>query len=779
MLKYASHFSIIISILVFIGWLADIDFLQNLGFEDASMKVNTAICFFLLSVALLPNKGFHWVKLVAAFMVCVVSGLSVVENLFFVDLGIDQLLIRDESNSRGLMSLGTALSFFFFGIVFFFFEIPAKWPKKVGQYVLNAISVIAFLAMLGFINNISSESNLAFISSMAVHTAFLLLLLSVRACQLHPKYGFTGLLTGPRLGSQTARQLFLILVFIIVTFDVITNAMINSGFIGVSNGLNVFAIALLFACFSAISIIALQLNEVDKSRLRAEQNLKNINANLESEVNERTASLKKTLDLLYETNRVALVGGWEIDLVNGNVDWTSVAKRIFEVPANYIPDFSKEMEFYKPGKSREVMSKAINDALSFGLHWDIELEIVSARGNVKWIRTIGRPTFSDGKCVKLNGTFQDIDLRKKAELRIEEEVDFLQTVLDNIPVNVYVKDLDSRKTLVNKEELKLMGFNDRNEVLGKSDFELYPIESAEISRQEDLEVFETGEPLTQKETFITLDDNRTEHFLSSKIPIRNKEGEITGLLGVSVNITDRKNVEEKLKGLAVLEAKSKEMDQFAYVASHDLREPLLTVKNYLKVFLEDFDDGIDDEAQSYVTVIQNSVQRMEDMIQALLDYSRLGRIKKLEKTNVNTILDQVTADLDFAISESKAQITLNKKEFPVVKAYPVELKLAFQNLISNAIKFGREGVPVKIEIDHTKVEGGWHFSISDNGIGIPEKEFKNVFLIFRKLHRRDEFAGSGIGLAHCRKIVEYHNGDLWVESQQGKGSIFHFTILTE
>ncbi|MEP0368424.1 MAG: ATP-binding protein [Cyclobacteriaceae bacterium] len=779
MLKYASHFSIIVSILVLMGWLADIDFLQNLGFEDASMKVNTAICFFLLGVTLLPGKGFHRLKLVAAFMVCLLAGLSVIENLFFVDLGIDQFLIKDEGSSRGLMSLGTALSFFSFGIVFFLFEMSTRWPKKVGQYVLNVISVIAFLAMLGFINNISSESNLAFISSMAVHTAFLLLLLSARACQLHPQYGFTGLLTGSRLGSQTARQLFLILVFIIVTFDVITNAMINSGFIGVSNGLNVFAIALLFACFSAISIIALQLNEVDKIRLKAEQNLKDTNANLENEVNERTSSLKKTLDLLYETNRVALVGGWEIDLANDNVDWTSVTKRIFEVPANYIPNFTEKMEFYKPGKSREAMSKAINDALSFGLHWDMELQIVSAKGNVKWIRTIGRPTFADGKCVKLNGTFQDIDLRKKAELRIEEEVNFLQTVLDNIPVNVYVKDLDSRKTLVNKEELKLIGFNDRSEVLGKSDFEIYPSESAEISRKEDLEVFTTGEPIIRKETSITMDDARTEHFLSSKIPIRNKEEEITGLLGVSVNITERKIAEEKLKTLAVLEAKSKEMDQFAYVASHDLREPLLTVKNYLKVLLEDFGADIDEEAKRYVSVIQNGVGRMEDMIQALLDYSRLGRVKELERINVSDILDQVIADLDFKISESKAQIVLNKKIFPVVKAYPVELKLAFQNLISNAIKFGREGFPVKITIDHTKVEGGWQFSVSDNGIGIPEKEFKNIFLIFRKLHRRDEFAGSGIGLAHCRKIVEYHNGDIWVESKQGIGSTFYFTILTE
>ncbi|MEO9474889.1 MAG: ATP-binding protein [Cyclobacteriaceae bacterium] len=779
MLKYASHFSIIISVLVFIGWLADIDFLQNLGFEEASMKVNTAICFLLVGVALLPGRSSRWLKMVAVFVVCVLSGLSAIERLFFVDIGIDQFLVWDESKSSGLMSLGTALSFFSLGAVLFLFEIPAQWTKKLGQYVLNGISIIAFLAILGFINNIPSESTLTFISSMAIHTAVLLLLLSVRACQLHPEFGFTGLLTGSRLGSQTARQLFLILVFVIVTVNVITNEMINAGLIGVASGLNVFAIALLFACLSAISFIALQLNEVDKIRLKAEENLKETNANLENEVNERTSSLKKTLDLLYETNRVALVGGWEIDLVNGSVDWTSVTKSIFEVPTNYIPNFTENMEFYKPGKSREAMSKAINDALSFGLHWDIELQIVSAKGHVKWIRTIGRPTFADGKCVKLNGTFQDVDLRKKAELRIEEEVNFLQTVLDNIPVNVYVKDLDSRKTLVNREELKLTGFENRNEVLGKNDFELYPLESAEISRKEDLEVFKTGEPIIRKETSITMEDNRTEYFLSSKIPIRNKEEEITGLLGVSVNITERKIAEEKLKGLAVLEAKSKEMDQFAYIASHDLREPLLTVKNYLKVLLEDFDDYIGDETKRYVSVIQNGVNRMEDMIQALLDYSRLGRVKELADISVSTILDQVIADLDFKISENKAQIMLNKKEFPVVKAYPVELKLAFQNLISNAIKFAREEEPIKIKIDHTKVEGGWQFSVSDNGIGIPEKEFKNIFLIFRKLHRRDEFAGSGIGLAHCRKIVEYHNGQLWVESKEGKGSTFHFTILTE
>lgn len=235
------------------------------------------------------------------------------------------------------------------------------------------------------------------------------------------------------------------------------------------------------------------------------------------------------------------------------------------------------------------------------------------------------------------------------------------------------------------------------------------------------------------------------------------------------------NLERKVHHrTAELERKNKELEQFAYVASHDLQEPLRTTTGFVEALRKQYKGKLDDHADRYLDYIAQSADRMKTLIKDLLDYSRIGREKQFVAVNCNKLLEEVIADLDRVINESGASITYG--ELPVVQALPTELKLLFQNLISNSIKFRRTGVTPVIHVDVQAARGCWKFSVKDNGIGLDPSHQDRIFIIFQRLHTRQDYEGSGIGLAHCKKIVELHGGNIWVDSSPGQGSTFYFTI---
>jgi light-regulated signal transduction histidine kinase (bacteriophytochrome) len=165
---------------------------------------------------------------------------------------------------------------------------------------------------------------------------------------------------------------------------------------------------------------------------------------------------------------------------------------------------------------------------------------------------------------------------------------------------------------------------------------------------------------------------------------------------------------------------------------------------------------------------------MTMLIDDLLDYSRIGSKKELQQVDCSIILREVLADLGIALNETGAEISTSG--LPVISAYPTGIKQLFQNLIANGIKFSKKDIPPQINISAENGGGYWQFAFKDNGIGIEEKHKERIFLIFQRLHTRNEYEGSGIGLAHCKKIVELHGGKIWIESKPGEGTTFHFTI---
>lgn len=232
--------------------------------------------------------------------------------------------------------------------------------------------------------------------------------------------------------------------------------------------------------------------------------------------------------------------------------------------------------------------------------------------------------------------------------------------------------------------------------------------------------------------------------------------------------------EEKEKRAIELSAVNKELGQFAYVASHDLQQPLRTVSNYIRLFERKYAELFDDEAQKYLTSVNNATKRMSLLIKSLLTFSELGNNKKLNHVDCKTVVNEVIADLETLIKTSNTHIDV--ENMPVLNIYKTEMRQLFQNLITNAIKFQKSGAQPKIRIACEEENGKWKFSVHDNGIGIDAGNFEKIFDIFHRLHSAKEYEGSGIGLANCKKIVQLHHGEIWLESTPGQGTTFYFSI---
>jgi signal transduction histidine kinase len=232
--------------------------------------------------------------------------------------------------------------------------------------------------------------------------------------------------------------------------------------------------------------------------------------------------------------------------------------------------------------------------------------------------------------------------------------------------------------------------------------------------------------------------------------------------------------EKKYRESSILESKSKEMEQFTYITSHELRHPLLTIQNYIKIFNEDHSNQLDKEGLRYLTSISGAAKQMEILIMGLFEYSRLSKTKQLEKVNCNEAIEAVLLDLHLIIQSTNAKITVN--HLPILQASPSELKQLFQSLITNALKFKKCNERPQLTISATKMADSYQFEFCDNGIGIEEKDSKKIFNIFKRLHPAEEYEGTGLGLAYCKKIVELHHGQIWVKSRPSQGSSFYFTI---
>jgi PAS domain S-box-containing protein len=372
----------------------------------------------------------------------------------------------------------------------------------------------------------------------------------------------------------------------------------------------------------------------------------------------------------------------------------------------------------------------------------------------------------DGPLVSV--AIRDSTVRREVEMAMRRQA----ALLDLVPAAVLVRDMMSAILYWNPAAERMYGWTEA-EVRGQVSHTLLKTRWPESQAAGDDELATTG--TWEGELRHTRRDG-TELVVASRQAVqRDQDGRPAAILEINTDITDRKLADEQLRRLAEdLAHSNRELEQFAYIASHDLQEPLRMVAGYTQLLRRRYAGKLDHDADEFIDFAVDGATRMQALINGLLTYARVGaRALELQVLDAGQVVDQVVADLGAAIQDSAATVTHDA--LPTVLADPTQLHQLFQNLIANAIKF-RGGSPPTVHVSARLERDEWIFSVRDNGIGIDAPYLERIFTIFQRLHSRSEYPGTGIGLAVCKKVVERLGGRIWVESQPGQGTTFSFTV---
>lgn len=740
--------------------------------------------------------------------------------------------------------------------------------------------------------------------------------------------------------------------------------------------------------------------------------------------------LKKLQMLLDDSSKLAKVGSWEIDIVKDTVYWSDTTKEIREVEPDFYPTLSKGMSGFVEGHDQDTIRQRVSDCIQNGIPWDEELQIITQKGNLKWVRTIGKPVIENGKCVRIFGSFQDIHQLKVAEINLKASINSLESyklaldqsaiiaftdskgviisVNDNFcKISKYSKqeiigqthriinsgfhpmeffkdlwdtitsgqvwrgeirnkakddshywvdttivpftgednkpyqylairfDITSRKlaeerlmSTLREKDIILESIDDgfftvdkdwnitywnnraeilvgkkRSETLGNNFWHTFPnsvetefykkgiwamengeavqfeeysprvekwIETNVYPSENGLSVYfkditirkladeeirlsnERFEKVTEvtndaiwdwdinkgtlfggkgfekifgqeeklslnadifwtdkfhsedKETILkslndaiadqtvnswiyeyrmTNDNDQIKTIMNRGMIIRDQKGKAIRMVGAVQDISPQKDYEESLKKLNCelekrakeLEFSNSELEQFAFIASHDLQEPLRMVSSFMTLLNRKYGHLLDEKAHTYIDFATDGAKRMKKIIQDLLEYSRAGKPESdKEEINLKEMISDYILLRRKLLSENKGEIKF--ESLPTFWAYKAPLEQTIYNLLDNALKYSKPDISPVITLKVIEEKDHWLFSIQDNGLGIEEEFFDKIFIIFQRLHNREEYSGTGMGLAIVKKNIERWNGKIWLESKKGIGTTFFFTL---
>ena len=351
--------------------------------------------------------------------------------------------------------------------------------------------------------------------------------------------------------------------------------------------------------------------------------------------------------------------------------------------------------------------------------------------------------------------------------RNERAAQLLQAIVDSSDDAIISKDLNGIITSWNKSAERLFGYTEA-EAIGQPITMLIPSDRIDEEPQI-LARIKAGERVDHFETVRQRKDGRLLEISVTISPVRDHTGVVVGASKIARDITERKRADED-----ILRA-NRDLEQFAFSASHDLQEPLRTINIYSELLTQRYSDKLDGQALEFLGHIRKGATRMETLVRDLLSFAQVTKSDAIpETTDANLALSKALADLEAAIKESNVRVTVDP--LPSVRMHRRHLQQVFQNLVGNAIKYhSAERSPV-VHISAERQHGRSVFSVSDNGIGIDPQYSQTIFGLFKWLHTSNEYEGTGLGLAICQRIVDQYNGRIWVNSEAGKGSVFKFSL---
>lgn len=604
---------------------------------------------------------------------------------------------------------------------------------------------------------------------------------------------------------------------------------------------------------------------------------------------------KELQQLLDSATTLAQIGGWESDLIQQTYFWSDITRDIHEVDESFVPDLESSIQFVKE-IHQPLIRKSYEQAMLHGTSYDIEVLLITARGNEKWVRIIGQAEFINGKCIRVFGSCQDINAQKLNALAVTQILHEKDTILESIGDAFFAVDQDLRITYWNRMAETVLG-KSRAEVMDRHLYEVYQddfddnyhyhlnaafaeqksqrfemhlasldlwhevsvypsyqglsvyVKDITYRKQAEKDIRESNEryhlaakatndiiwdwdltnnlfvrnadnvermlgyppEISQSADFNWLqlihaeDADRIQQKIFSMIEntetfymddeyrvrkadgsyayvyerayiLRDETGKAIRVIGSTEDVSKMKENELQLKKRAdELAVSNLELEQFAFVASHDLQEPLRMITSFLTQLEKKYDGVLDDKAKQYIYFAVDGAKRMRQIILDLLEYSRVGRSETVEEEiNMNELLNEVTLLLQKKVKEKQAIIRIDP--LPVICSYKSPVRQVFQNLVSNALKYSKKEIQPQIHIGVKDHADYWQFFVADNGIGIHPDYFEKVFILFQRLHPNSEYSGTGMGLTISKKITESMGGKIWLESAEGEGTTFYVQI---
>ena len=480
---------------------------------------------------------------------------------------------------------------------------------------------------------------------------------------------------------------------------------------------------------------------------------------------------KEQFELAMQAKQIAKIGSWQVDLLNNVVVWSSITKSIHEVSDDFEPSLEEGINFYKKGIDREKIVEAVSECIESGKPFDLELIIVTAKGNEKWVRAIGEAEWGNGKVILIKGVFQDIDDIKRERIRNQVMDNRMRMAVQSARIGIWDWDVVNNDLVWDDNMFELFGVdpNAFNEAYEAWESALHPDDKERAAYEVELAL--KGKKEFDTEFRIIKNDGLLEHIQARAQVLRDDVGNPLRMVGINSNITRLKKKDERLRNLLELtEKQNQKLVNFAHIVSHNLRSNSSNISMLSGMLLSNVGK---DRTNEFLNMIHVSAEKLEETLNQLNEIIRIQSTDKkdLVSFRVRPILDDVCKSINAIIKESNSKITMEVDEELKVYGIKPYVSSVFLNLITNSIKYRNPNKTLNIQIRAKVLKNQTILMFKDNGLGIDlKKHQKNLFGMYKTFHGHKD--SKGIGLFISKNQMEAMNGKIEVKSEVGKGSTF-------